>query len=110
MFQPAGVVVVFADVHPVGKGNRRVDLHVVIRLVVAVASSAFALPELHLRERVVSGQFTDVICNTVLVKILEFLAAHLVVQDKQHTGIDNRLTAHGVLVVFKRDVDVGKYL
>ena len=48
--------------------------------------------------------------NAVLVVILEFLPAHLVVEEKQHARVDDGLPLDGVLVIFEGNIDVGKDL
>ena len=61
VLQPTGVVVVFRQMHAVGKCYRGVDLHIVKRQVFAVAHALFGLPELHGGQRIFAHQLAHMI-------------------------------------------------
>ena len=112
MFQPAGIVVVFQQIGPVGATEGNVEFHLVFRLVLTVASPALRRPHLDIRQRIIADGFLHIVRNSVLVnKFLGFIsAAVLGTQYKQQVRVDNRLPAHGIPKVFQRNADIGEHL
>ena len=98
---------------PVGEAQCHAQLHLVLRLVRPVASAALRLPVHRLGQRVVTGQLSDIIPDTVGVEEIlraELSRCRLVQQPEGHAGVDHRLPLHGIAVVIQRHVDVGEYL
>ena len=113
VLQPGRVVVVFDVVDAVGKAKRRRDLHLVFRLVRAVAAAPLALKELHRGQRRFACQLADIVHDAVLVQKfggVEFAAAHLIFQHEFDVAVDDCLTLERIEVVIHRDVDVGENL
>ena len=106
-------MVVLRAVHPVGKGRRHVDLHVVQGHVRPVAHLFLALPELHGGEGVLSAELFGVVQNAVLivkVRGLKFARGHLVFQVEGDARVDHRLALQNVLVILQAHVDIGEHL
>ena len=113
VLQKAGVVVVLHHGHPVGKAQRHAELDLVLRLVGTVPAPALRLPAHRLGEGVIPRQLGDIVPDaTGIQKLLgvEFALRRLVQQPERDTGIDHRLTLHGVPVVVKRHGDIGEHV
>ena len=103
-------MVVFAPAHPVGKAEGHRQLHLVFRLVLAVAAAALRLPELDGGERPVAGELRHIVDDAVFIAELRLLEAgvRLVSEQEGHAVVDDRLPLDRVGIVFERDVDVGE--
>ena len=101
------------DGHPVGEAQRHAELHLILRLVGAIAATALGFPEHRLGEGVVPRQLGDVVLNAAGVEELlgvELARRRLVQQAEGDAGVDHRLTLHGVPVVVQRHGDIGEHV
>ena len=97
--------------HLVGKAAGAGEPDLVLRLVRAVASAALRLPENGRGEGVFAHDLGNIVHDAVLIKKLlrlESARAHLVAETEGDAGIDDRLTLHGLNIILRRNVDVGK--
>ena len=111
VLQKAGIVVVFGDIHPIGKAEGDPQLDTVILLIGTVPTGAFRCPVLHGGQGVLARQLLAVIPYAVLVAegLLGKGLALLVAQQEFHAGVDHRLPLQHIGVVGKRDSDIGEY-
>ncbi|CDC68065.1 uncharacterized protein BN503_01068 [Oscillibacter sp. CAG:155] len=113
VLQPAGVVIVFDDVHPVGKAQGHAELDLVLRLVRPVPALLLRLPEHGGGEGPLAGKLLDIVHDAVFIKkvrLLKLARRRLAAEAEGNAGVHHRLALHDVGKVFRRDGDVGKHI
>ena len=117
VFQPGGVVVVFQQLHLIGKAEGGAHAHLIVRLILAVPAHSLALAAEHGGQGVLPGGFGHIVCDAVLIApaLLPGLAGGRVfflfigkVEGKP--CIDHGLTAQHILIVAAGHIDVGEHL
>ena len=94
------------------EAERTRQLDAVFFLVRAVTSLTLGLIELYRGQRLLTCQLGDIVHDTILIAELcrLELAAALVAQNEDQTGIDHSLTLEHVGIVVERNIDIGKDL
>ena len=112
MLQPAGVVVVFQQLHLIGKAEGRAHLHLVFRLVGPVTAGGAAFAEHHGGQSVQPGNLLHIVLNAVFVVegLFGGLGAGFVPQNQRNARVDHGLALHHIPEVLGGHVDVGKHL
>ena len=101
-------MIVFQTAQIAREAQRRRDLHLVFRLVRAVAAAALRLPVLRHGEGVAVRQLRDVVEDAVLIAELRRLelAAGLIAEAERHARIDDGLPLERVKIILHGDVDI----
>ena len=112
VLQPGRVVVVFNVIDAVGKAERRRDLHLILRLVRAVAAAALGLDEGRDGQCILPGELLDIVKDTVGIAVVRRLerAAALHAQAERHAAVDHGLPVQHVLKIALGHVDVREHL
>ena len=112
VLQPGRVVVVFNVIDAVGKAERRRDLHLILRLIRAVAAAALGLDERRDGQCVLPGQLLNVVEDAVGIAVVRRLkrAAALHAQAERHAAVDHSLPVQHVLKIALGHVDVREHL
>ena len=113
VLQPAGVVVVLDDVHPVGKAHGHAELDLVLRLVRPVPALLLRLPEHGGGKGPLAGKLLDIVHDAVFieeVRLLKLAQRRLAAEAEGDALVHHRLALHDVGKVLRRDGDVGEHI